>query len=285
MRLGCWQLTSIISTKGTPTVKTLIKRAFNSVGLEIRKLKAPEPDGELPQDEVVSGPWETHALQMANLNYRPHTLRYHRTKYGDDQRLKYMAYFLDLRGLRILELGPYEGHHSVVLEKMGVRENIAVESRQENLQKCLRIKQKYGLDRTTFVLGDIEDFYNGAERPTFNGPFDLVFCLGVLYHVPDPGKALAWFRSQAKKLFLGTHYPGHSSPPDAKTYLHAGKSYRVSESPEGGIADPISGMSPVSLLPYVSDLLRLLHDVGYDRVSVLGHDVQNGGPHVTILAE
>jgi hypothetical protein len=266
-------------------MKALIKRAAKSIGFEIRRIQeipAPHSSEGLPQDEIVQGPWETHVLQMANQHYRPASLRYHRTKYGDDQRLKHIAYFLDLRGLRVLEPGPYEGHHSILLEKMGVRENIAFESRKENLRKCERIKEKYGLERTKFLSGNIEDFYNGAAQPPFSGTFDLVFCLGVLYHVPDPGKALAWFRSQAKTLFLGTHYPDDSNAP--LRYVYGGKSYHAKEYHEGGIGDPISGMSPISVQPTEKDLLRLLRDVGYSRVDVLGRDLQNGGQHITILA-
>jgi len=82
--------------------------------------------------------------------------------------------------VRTLEIGPLEGHHSVLLEKMGVRENVAIESRDDNLRKCLRIKEKYRLDHTTFLQQDLERLYSGQEKPQFNGPFDLVFCLGVL---------------------------------------------------------------------------------------------------------
>ena len=49
-----------------------------------------------------------------------------------------------------METAPLEGHHSVILEKMGVRENIAIESGAENLKKCLRIKERYHLDHTRF---------------------------------------------------------------------------------------------------------------------------------------
>jgi hypothetical protein len=251
-------------------MKGLVKRLARSAGYEIRKIQpCLNVDGD---------------FEMANQYYRPAVLQYRRNKYGDDQRLKYIVNFLDLRELRTLEPGPFGGHHSIVLEKMGVRENIAIESRTDNLQICLRIKEKYGLDRTTFLLGNLEDFYNGTKQPPFAGRFDLVFCLGVLYHVPDPGKALAWFRTQAKTLFLGTHYPLQDYGP-AVAYTYNGNSYRVREWREGGIADPISGMSPISLVPYEADLLKLLRDVGYDRVSVLGHDIQNGTPHITILAE
>ena len=137
-------------------------------------MKSIAPDSEPPEDEVIRGPWMYHVLQMANRYYRPPTLRYHRSKFGEDKRIKYIAYFLDLRGLRTLEIGPLEGHHSVLLEKMGVQENVAIESRDENLRKCRRIKEKYGLDCTTFLQQDLEWLYSGQEKPQFDGPFDLV---------------------------------------------------------------------------------------------------------------
>jgi hypothetical protein len=268
-------------------MKAIAKRLARSLGYEIRKIHSlsawPPPDSEPPEDEVIRGPWIYHVLQMANRYYQPRTLRYHRTKYGEDQRIKYIAYFLDLRGLRTLEIGPFEGHHSVLLEKMGVRENVAIESRDDNLRKCGRIKEKYGLGRTTFLQHNLERLCSGQEKPQFNGPFDLVFCLGVLYHVPEPAKALAWFRSQANTLFLGTHYPEPQEPSDA-TYTHNGKSYRVKEWREG-LMDPLSGMSPVSLWPYEADLIAMIKDAGYSRISVLGKDLQNAMPHITILAE
>lgn len=152
-------------------MKALIRRVARSAGYEIRKIQpCLSVDGD---------------FEPANRNYRPAVLQYRRNKFGDDQRLKYIVNFLDLRELRTLEPGPFGGHHSIVLEKMGVRENIAIESRTDNLQLCLRIKEKYGLDRTTFLLGNLEDFYNGTKQPPFTGRFDLVFCLGVLYHVPE----------------------------------------------------------------------------------------------------
>lgn len=269
-------------------IKTGLKKVVQAFGYEIRKIsaKAAEQKCDPIRDEVISGPWVTDVLHMANQHCRPPVLCYRRTIYGDDQRLKYVTYFLDLRGYRVLELGPLEGHHSILLEKMGVRENIAIEARAENLRRCNRIKEKYGLKHTTFVQQDLERLCSGLEKPQFQGPFDLVFCLGVLYHLADPAKALAWFRSQANALFLGTHYlkPNPHSDSDL-TYQSNGKSYRVREHREGGLTDPISGMSPVSVMLYEEDLLTLLREVGYSRVSVLGKDLQNGLQHITILAE
>src|SRR4051794_6086555 len=103
-------------------MKALIKKSLLQLGYEIRRRS--HPDSPAPTDEVLAGPWIYHVLQMSNRYYRPNILRYHRGPYGDDERLKYIAYFLDVRDQRVLEIGPLEGHHSIILEKMGVRENI-----------------------------------------------------------------------------------------------------------------------------------------------------------------
>jgi hypothetical protein len=121
-------------------LKRAVKALLNACGYELIRrgslsdwlppwITEPEP----VTDEVIGGEWQTHALQMVNRSYRPARLAYRRTKFGDDQRLKYLLYFLDLRDKRTLELGPFEGHHSILLEKLGVRENVAVEGRAVKL--------------------------------------------------------------------------------------------------------------------------------------------------------
>jgi hypothetical protein len=142
----------------------------------------------------------------------------------------------------------------------------------------------FGLQRTNFVLGNVEAYYNGEEEPPFQGSFDLVCCLGFLYHVPDPGKALSWFRAQGKTLFLGTHLPTNDGGAD-EDYEFNGKSYRVQRYDERGYDDRIAGMSAISRKPYEPDLLQMLHDAGFAHVSVLGHDLHYLYPHVTLLAE
>jgi hypothetical protein len=266
-------------------VKALIKKTLASFDYAIHRL--PERDDSnhpVPTDDLVAGPWFSHVLQMANRYYRPNVLHYHRGEI-EDERLKYIAYFLDVRDQRVLEIGPFERYHSVVLEKMGVRENISIESRLENLRKCERIKEKYQLTRTQFLQCDLERLYRGEDIPSFSGEFDLIFCLGVLYHLPDPGSGLKWMRSQSRTLFLGTHYATRRKRLKNITYSYEKKTYRGQILVEGGIADPVSGMSSTSIWLYEDDLLRILQDVGYSRVSVLGKDIQNHSDHITLFAE
>jgi SAM-dependent methyltransferase len=270
---------------GEFVVKTAIKKALWACGYDIHKRQPQALDDSILTDEGVSGPWVGRALQVSNRYYRPPVLQHHHSQYGDDTRLKYITDFLDVRDQRILEIGPLEGYHSTILEKMGVRENIAIESRAINLRKCQRTKDKYHLDHTHFLQADLERLYKEEEVASFKGPFDLVFCAGVLYHLPDPGRGLEWMRSQSSALFLATHYCAGRPRRNDVEYHYCGKSYRARRMPEGGIDDPLSGMSPSSMWLYESDLLNLIRDVGYSRTSVLGRDLQNNHYHITLIAE
>jgi SAM-dependent methyltransferase len=223
-------------------MKSAIKRAvsgwFSHLGYEVRNVSGIPEDppvpawmhtkGPLPEDDLIPGPWHTNALEMVTQAHRPARLTYNRRPHGEDFRVKYVAGFLDVRGLRVLELGPFEGSWSILLEKMGVRENVGIELRPENLAKCRRIKDLHHLDRTSFLGQDIENLYNGSEAPAYSGTFDLVFCLGLLYHLPEPAKALRWFCSQAPRLFLGTLYV---EPAEAQRYLP--ELFREAESRDG----------------------------------------------------
>jgi SAM-dependent methyltransferase len=285
-------------------LKHLFKKLLRSAGLELRRIGsiqygllppwvASEPP--LTKDEVNKGAEvEAEPLAaepLANRTYRPPRLAYRRTQYGDDHRLKYILYFLDLRDQRVLELGPFHGVHSFILEKMGVRETVAVEGRESNIDKCMKFKNKYNLDRTTFILQNIERLYNGEEPPHFSGPFDLVFCIGVLYHFPEPAKALQWCRRQAPSLFLGTHYiekmemGRYAHLNFDRPYEHQGHEYAGTWIKEHGKEDPPSGLSPESFRPFEEDLLAMVRDAGYSKVSVLGKDLLNADPHITLLAE
>ncbi len=243
-------------------------------------------------DDAMAGQWIYHAPQMANRHFSPRALGYSRGPHGEDQRVKYIAYFLDLRDMCVLELGPLEGHHTILMEKMGAARIVAIEGRSDNISKCLAVRNRYKLDRTMFVQQDIERLASGKEAASFAGPFDLVFCCGLLYHVPDPLAVLCWCRKMAPTLFLGTHYMEPESPhsypgsvfkpyeAEFGGHRYAGSSYR-----EGGAADPLSGLSKTSFWPTEDALVEMLYHAGYSQVALLGKDLQNGFPHATLLAK
>ena len=224
---------------GELTVKTLIKKALWACGYDIHKRQPQAPlKNSILTDEVVSGPWVGRALQVSNRYYRPPVLQHHRSKYGDDTRLEYITDFLDVRDQRILEIGPLKGTLVPSSKKWACAKIYAIESRAIRLRKCRRTKEKYHLDHTHFVQADLERVYKGEEVASFNGQFDLVFCAGVLYHLPNPGRGLEWMGSQSSALFLATHYcAGRPRRADVE-YHYCGKSYRARRMPKGGIDDP-----------------------------------------------
>ena len=270
----------------------LVQRLGAALGLEVRRKQADTPlswvtDVDQITDDV-SESWRTAALHLRNRNHRPP--RFGRWV-GGDLRVDYVAWFLDVRGARVLELGPLEGFYSVLLDKLGARETVALEARQGNLAKCTHVKELYGLEHTEFLRHDLEALARGVEQPTFEGPFDLVFSLGVLYHLRDPVRALDWAAEQAPALFLGTSYVERD---DERWYEERGFSEyelesegeryqgkRFVESP----SSPLGGLSDYSIWLDEASLVRALHHAGYDSVSVLGKDLFAEFPHIVLLAE
>ncbi|MGE3841111.1 MAG: class I SAM-dependent methyltransferase [Vicinamibacterales bacterium] len=276
------------------SLKNVARSVAQRLGYDVHRHRPGAAPGLAWLDAPLAGEQgiPTEGFQLANRSFQPKTLRYQRSRFGDDHRLKYILYFLDVRGLRTLELGPLSGYHSIMLEKLGVAENIAVEGRLENVRACVDVKERYQLQRTTFLHQNIEELYSGKQAAQFDGTFDLVFCLGVLYHLPDPGRAIEWCRTQAPRLFLSTHYVEPAEllryPNDRfvdVTYCHANRSFRAKAFREGDENDPLSGLSPTSMWLTENDLLSLLHLAGYRRVHLLGRDLQNALPNITLLAD
>ena len=262
------------------TLKERLRRRLVRAGLKQGLYTDVLPDWMPGTDEWV------YIDEIANRHWRPDVLGYKTSRFGDDVRLKHMLYFLDVRGQRVLELGPRSGHHTVLLDKMGAREIVGVEARIENLERCNLARDRFRLP-ATFVCQDLERLASGDEEPQFEPGFDIVFNLGLLYHLADPYAVLCWGKAMAPVLFLGTHYVEprarrHYKPPAFQPTTYRGQpaiAYR-----EGGMTDPRSGTSLSSIWLYEAHMLNLLREAGYTRIDVLGKDEQSWHPHITILA-
>jgi len=101
---------------------------------------------------------------------------------------------LELRGKRVLEVGAGLGLLTGLWEELDC-EIVSTEARQENIDCNLH----YHPWRKPYVFKrDVMQSHSHADL----GMFDIVFCYGLLYHVPDPAFVIGDLGTICKELFL-----------------------------------------------------------------------------------
>jgi len=120
----------------------------------------------------------------------------------DDDRIKWVEEILGgFHSLDILELGPLEGGHSYMLQRMGAKKITSIEANNRAFLKCLCIKEIFDLNRVEFKLGDFVSFLKETDVT-----FDLVIACGVLYHMMNPLELLELISQVTGRVFIWTHY-------------------------------------------------------------------------------
>jgi hypothetical protein len=105
-------------------------------------------------------------------------------------------------GKSVLELGPLEGGHSYMLEKLGAERITAIESNTRAFLKCLVAKELLQITRVRFLFGDFLE-YLGKNLETF----DVCMASGVLYHMQHPVELIALLSECCRgHLCLWTHH-------------------------------------------------------------------------------
>jgi SAM-dependent methyltransferase len=174
---------------------------------------------------------------------------------------------------RVLELGSLEGGHSFALAALpGMEEVVAVEGREANLARARFAQGVLDARGVTFVHADLEH----TDLRSL-GSFDAVYCVGLLYHQPNPWDQLGRMAAVSDGVFLWTHYAAAEA---LRAGGYPGVAYR-----EFGLADPLSGLSEASFWPTRDALLAMLRDAGLRDVAVLEDDPEHPhGPGITLTA-
>jgi len=175
----------------------------------------------------------------------------------------------------ILELGALEGAHTFMLaERPGVQRVLALEGREANLRKARFVQELLKAKNAEFAQANLEQ----ARLAEF-GTFDVVFCSGLLYHLPEPWKLIEQFPAVAPAVFIWTQYAAEEEAKDI------GRGLRGKIHVEGGPEEPLSGMSATSIWLTLASLCELLRASGYKQIDIV-HDDPNhaNGPAVTIGA-
>ncbi len=99
-----------------------------------------------------------------------------------------------------LDLACLEGGYSIEAALLGAKV-LGIEGRQKNLDKCNFALEKLGLKNLKFKLGDVRHV-SVSEL----GKFDVILCMGILYHLDDPVSFLETISSLCKKyIVIDTH--------------------------------------------------------------------------------
>lgn len=85
-----------------------------------------------------------------------------------------------VEGLRVLDLACLEGMYGLELARQGAQV-VGIEGREANLAKARFVQRTWGLDNIQFFQDDVRNL-----SPEKYGTFDLVFCLGIYYHLDAP---------------------------------------------------------------------------------------------------
>lgn len=175
----------------------------------------------------------------------------------------------------IIELGSLEGGHSFSLaQNANVKKVLAIEGRENNVEKSKFVKELLKDEKVEFVQADIEKLNFGQF-----GKFDAVFCSGLLYHLPKPWELIPKLAKVSPNIFIWTQIAEESKAKKMREGWR-GKFYR-----EGGLFDPLSGLSKKSFWLSFGSLINLLTVNGYKEVKIIEHNLAHpNGAAVTLAA-
>lgn len=135
------------------------------------------------KDELIKkyGPWDSNNVYLDEGLYtmRPEIV-------GDEIKLlRVVQCVLDhsggtVEGLRVVDLGCGEGLYSIEFARRKAS-CVAIEGREPRAEKVRFVKQVLSLDNLTVLQEDVRKFSLKTH-----GKFDVVLCLGILYHLEAP---------------------------------------------------------------------------------------------------
>jgi 2-polyprenyl-3-methyl-5-hydroxy-6-metoxy-1,4-benzoquinol methylase len=183
-----------------------------------------------------------------------------------------------LRDRAVLEIGCFEGIHTVALAQRAAR-LVAVDSRIENVVKTIVRCAMFGV-HPLVLRWDVE---GPAPPPLLGASWDVVHHVGVLYHLTDPVDHLRRISPLVKDaIMLDTHIA-----PDGEAkweYQSGGRRHRHYRYREGGRAEPFAGMADHAKWLILDDLKELLSDCGFRNIDVASLNMERNGPRALIYA-
>jgi Methyltransferase domain len=119
----------------------------------------------------------------------------------DDERIHWAFERLGgIAGAKVLDLGPLEGGYSYMAQQAGAAKVTGIEANGKAFLKCLVTKELLGLDRCSFLCGEVTAYLKAHDEPV-----DVCIASGILYHMVDPLNLLELISQRATHLVMWTH--------------------------------------------------------------------------------
>lgn len=153
----------------------------------------------------------------------------------------------DLRNSTFIDFACNHGYFSLEMAFHGAKQVTGVDLRQENVAKANFLKDYFGIQNAVFLQKDIYDLDTSS-------PFDVVFNLGVLYHITDPFRLMK-LTYDACKRFAVVDSIMHKEPVSAFIQRVNKDSTKHAE-----------GKFDVELHPTYRAVIDLMYAVGFKQV-------------------
>jgi 2-polyprenyl-3-methyl-5-hydroxy-6-metoxy-1,4-benzoquinol methylase len=194
-----------------------------------------------------------------------------------DRRVLLLHERFDLSDKHVLEIGCFEGIHTVALAALAARVT-AVDGRIENVAKTIVRVAMYGYRPTVFQQ-DVENITANSDLLRA----DILHHVGVLYHLRDPVRHLLEIgRYITSGVMLDTHYALDHETTSA--YTVNGREFRYKHFQERGRRDVFSGLHPHSKWLPLEVITALLAETGFGEVDVVEKREERNGPRVLLFA-
>lgn len=181
-----------------------------------------------------------------------------------------------LHDLSILEIGCFEGNHTVGLSMFSDRVT-AIDSRIEHIVKTIVRAAMYGHRPHVFRL-DLEQPF--PEDPELI--FDVLHHVGVLYHLSNPIKHLNEILPHCSILMLDTHVATEEDV--LHTFSYDGTNYRYKNYKEAGRLAPFAGMQDHAKWLLEKDLVKILENNGFAHIEITQRRDERNGKRILLYA-
>lgn len=155
----------------------------------------------------------------------------------------------DIRGKTVYESGPLECHHSFFLHTLGVARVDAVEGNVGSYVKCLITKEVLNVKSLNVFLGDFVTFVRDTAKDPAKTKeeglltrYDIALFNGVLYHMDDPARTIAYISGISDVVVCWTQYWNEKNP----HMLQSGIGYKNGKADVSEVVtiDDVQGLPP-----------------------------------------